>query len=85
MSPKVRIAAPMPGLGVKAVGMAGRSDLPFLYQVSMIITHLTAVSCPLARSGWRRGVGHHKAPATRARGLETVAFGGADRPAGGPK
>jgi FkbM family methyltransferase len=34
-----------------------------LYQVSKIITHLTAVSCPLARSGWRRGVGHHKAPA----------------------
>jgi hypothetical protein len=33
------------------------------YQVSMIITHLTAVSCPLAKSGWRRGVGHHKAPA----------------------
>ncbi len=39
-----------------------------LYQVSMIITHLTGVSCPLARSGWRRGVGHHKAPATRRAG-----------------
>ncbi len=34
-----------------------------LYQVSMIITHLTGVSSPLARSGRRRGVGHHKAPA----------------------
>ncbi len=34
-----------------------------LYQISMIITHFTAVSSPLARRGWRRGVGHHKAPA----------------------
>jgi len=34
-----------------------------LYQISIITTHITTVSCPLARSGWRRGVGHHKAPA----------------------
>ncbi len=38
-----------------------------LYQISMIITHLTGVSSPLARSGWRRGVVHHKAPAPGTR------------------
>jgi len=36
-----------------------------LYQISMIIAHFTAVSCSLARRGGRRGVSHHKAPATR--------------------
>jgi catechol 2,3-dioxygenase-like lactoylglutathione lyase family enzyme len=51
----------------------GTADLCFLtatplYQISIIITHFTAVSSPLARRGRRRGVGHHKAPATRRGG-----------------